>query len=350
MKQHWWKILGVLIVCYTFVAGLLIPLKPGGFRLEPSVVEGGDTAALVLEGYNTHFLTADLSAWLVRKDGRLVEPVGLTAERDDLLRLRFRIPPSEPDAPALDTLQLVVDNPVDGHFQLVLFLRKGGGGTDGPGGPGWLDRSVELHPAGGRSFPFLNTVYESIRNLYFHVPMWFSMFLLAIVAAVRSVQYLNSRDIRRDQHAQALAAIVLLLGGLGLVTGAIWARHTWGDYWSNDPKQVYTAVGLLIYGAYFVLRGAFEDPEKRARLAAVYNVFAFSTLVPLLYILPKLSADSNHPGTGSNIAFGSQDLDNSMRMVFYPAILGWTLIGLWMAQLLYRFQSVRWQLSSRSMP
>ncbi|MEY3050662.1 MAG: hypothetical protein RLY31_447 [Bacteroidota bacterium] len=350
MRQQGWKILGVLIVCYTFVAGLLIPLKPGVFRLEPSVVQAGDTVDLQLEGYNTHFLSEGLSAWLVRRDGRLLEPLRMSAEREDLLRLRFRVPPAEAGAPVLDTLQLVLDNPVDGHFQTVLFLRQGDAMSGGAAGPGWLDRSVELHTAAGRSFPFLNTVYESIRNLYFHVPMWFAMFLLAIVAAVRSVQYLNSRDIRRDQHAQSLAGIVMLFGGMGLVTGAIWARNTWGDYWSNDPKQVYTAVGLLIYGAYFVLRGSFEDPEKRARLAAVYNVFAFSTLVPLLYILPKLSADSNHPGTGSNIAFGSQDLDNSMRMVFYPAILGWTLIGLWMAQLLYRFQVIRHRLAAPPMP
>jgi heme exporter protein C len=101
-----------------------------------------------------------------------------------------------------------------------------------------------------------------------------------------------------------------------------------------------TAVGLLIYGAYFVLRASFEDPEKKARISAVYNIFAFATLIPLLYVIPKLT-DSLHPGAGGNIAFGSQDLDNTMRMVFYPAIIGWTLIGAWMAQLIFRMNRLK---------
>jgi heme exporter protein C len=101
-----------------------------------------------------------------------------------------------------------------------------------------------------------------------------------------------------------------------------------------------TAIALLIYFAYFILRGVFEDPDKRARISAVYNIFAFVALIPLIYVIPRLT-DSLHPGAGGNPAFGSQDLDNTMRLVFYPAIIGWTLIGFWMANLLYRMERVR---------
>ena len=88
------------------------------------------------------------------------------------------------------------------------------------------------------------------------------------------------------------------------------------------------------------MRGAFEDPEKKARISAVYNIFAFATLIPLLYIIPKLT-DSLHPGAGGNIAFGSQDLDHTMRMVFRPAIIGWTLLGVWIAQIILRTSRIR---------
>ena len=83
----------------------------------------------------------------------------------------------------------------------------------------------------------------------------------------------------------------------------------------------------------------FDEYEKGARLAAVYNIFAFASLVPLLYIVPRMFA-SLHPGATGNPAFGSQDLDNTMRMVFYPAILGWTLLGFWIADLRIRYQRV----------
>ncbi len=67
----------------------------------------------------------------------------------------------------------------------------------------------------------------------------------------------------------------------------------------------------------------------------MYNVFAFVALIPLIFVIPRLT-DSLHPGAGGNPALGGEDLDNTMRMIFYPAIIGWTLLGAWMAQLNYR--------------
>jgi heme exporter protein C len=117
----------------------------------------------------------------------------------------------------------------------------------------------------------------------------------------------------------------------------VWANYTWGRPWSNDIKQLMTAVALLIYFAYFILRRSFDEPEKGARLAAAYNIFAFAALIPLLYIVPRMFA-SLHPGATGNPAFGTQDLDNTMRAVFYPAIIGWTLLGFWIAELRIRVQ------------
>ncbi|MEL7120225.1 MAG: cytochrome c biogenesis protein CcsA, partial [Bacteroidota bacterium] len=133
----------------------------------------------------------------------------------------------------------------------------------------------------------------------------------------------------------SLTRIVTIWGVLGLITGAIWAKNTWGAYWSWDVKQNMTAIALLIYFAYFVLRASFEDMEKKARLGAVYNIFAFVALIPLIYVIPRLT-DSLHPGAGGNPALGGEDLDNTMRMIFYPAVIGWTLLAFWMASLWYR--------------
>lgn len=346
MKKHWWKALAVLILLYTFFMGLLVPLKPGLIDVEPAIIEAGKPVTFSVKGYNTNFLSekSSLQAWLVRRDGKLIKPLQTDIADETTMQLNFEVPAFGEQEQLLDTLQLVIDNPLDGHFQSLVFRRQSEGAA---GAALWQEQQVSLHEKKAFTYPFLVNVYESIRNLFYHVPMWFAMFIMAIASAVVSGLYLSSHDPRRDQQALALAKIVMLFGALGLITGAIWARNTWGDYWSNDPKQVYTAIGLLIYGAYFVLRASFEDPDKKGRIAAVYNIFAFATLVPLLYILPKLSPDSQHPGTGSNIAFGEQDLDNTMRTVFYPAIIGWTLMGVWMAQLAFRAEMLRKRLLER---
>lgn len=184
--------------------------------------------------------------------------------------------------------------------------------------------------------PILN---ETIRALYFHVTMWFAMIILMGAALVLSIRYLSTEKLDFDLKANEAAKTGLLLAFIGLLTGMIWARFTWGAFWVNDPKLNGTAVTILIYLAYFVLRSSIDDPKKRARLAAVYNIFAFVMMIVFIGILPRLT-DSLHPGNGGNPAFGKYDMDNNMRMVFYPAVVGWTLIGVWITQLRIRYKKL----------
>lgn len=183
--------------------------------------------------------------------------------------------------------------------------------------------------------PALAILNETIRNLYFHVPMWFGLMILMGISAWYSVQYLRHPHSISDWKAASFAEVGLLFGVLGMLTGMVWAYFTWGDWWSADPKQNTSAIALLLYFAYFVLRGSFNEEQQKARVAAVYNLFAFAALVPLLYILPRMT-DSLHPGNGGNPGFGKYDLDNTMRLVFYPAVIGWTLLGVWIANLKVR--------------
>lgn len=114
--------------------------------------------------------------------------------------------------------------------------------------------------------------------------------------------------------------------------------HGWGD-----PKQNGAAIALLIYFAYFVLRGSVIDMEKKARLSAVYNVFAFFMLFPTLWILPRLS-ESLHPGgqgSEGNPGINGKDMSANMRTVFYPAVIGWTLLGVWISTLQIRYEVLK---------
>jgi len=189
------------------------------------------------------------------------------------------------------------------------------------------------------SVPTLPILYESIRNLYFHVPMWFSMIVLFGVSVFHSIKYLNSGNSSDDLKAVESVNTGIVFGILGIITGAVWAKYTWGQAWSFDVKQNFAAIALLLYFAYLVLRNAIDEEQKRAKISAIYNIFAFPMMVVLLFVLPRLS-DSLHPGNGGNPGFNSYDLDSRMRMVFYPACLGWILIGYWIYTLLYRVRTL----------
>ncbi len=193
--------------------------------------------------------------------------------------------------------------------------------------------------------PILN---ETIRNLYFHVAMWMGMMVLFIVSVVYSVKYLRSGKQLNDFYAVEFANAGILFCTLGLITGSIWANYTWGSPWSNDPKQLGAAIALLIYLAYIVLRNSITDIDKRARIGAVYNIFAFAMLFPTIWILPRL-AESLHPGGMGNPAFNQKDIDARMRIIFWlGAVPGWTLLGVWMTTLRIRLKIMQEKISDHA--
>jgi len=193
--------------------------------------------------------------------------------------------------------------------------------------------------------PAIRQLQETIRNLYYHVCMWFAMMILFTTSVVYSVKHLRTLDYKYDIYAREYAAVGLLLGLLGYATGAIWASYTWADpnnpaYASfgsivREPKLIGAAMAILIYFAYFVLRSSITDIDKRARVSAVYNVFAYAMLFPSIWIVPRL-LPSLHPGQEGNPALNFNDIDSRMRMVFYPAVIGWTLLGVWISTLKIR--------------
>ncbi|MGB3545803.1 MAG: cytochrome c biogenesis protein CcsA [Saprospiraceae bacterium] len=360
--KSWWKILTVIILMYVIFAGMLVPLKSGVALIDSgNAARTGSEVTLRVTGYNTHFQTGEdsLRAWL-----KLDTAHQLAARRAEVHSQReasftFTLPDYLPSTERVAPFTLIVDNAVDGYFvsPAALLVRQDSidpalGVTGWPAGT----QIAGIHPAPGTTFPFRNILEETIRNLYFHVSLWLAMMLLFIAALVYAIRFLRqdrraaagtlaldqgilTPRITADFWSTSLTAVGLLFGILGLLTGSVWAKYTWGSWWNWDIKQFTTLIALLIYGGYFVLRAAFTDPEQRARLAAVYNIFAFAALIPLLYILPRL-ASSLHPGNGGNPALGSDDLDNTMRLVFYPAVIGWTLFGGWLASLLYRLRRV----------
>jgi len=181
---------------------------------------------------------------------------------------------------------------------------------------------------------------HSIRNLFFHVPMWFGMMVLFFISLFYAVKYLRKPNVMYDHYSLEYARTGTVFGILGLITGSIWANAQWGNYWSGDAKQNGAAIALLIYFAYFVLRGSLNDDEKKARIGAVYNIFAFFMLFPTVWILPRL-VESLHPGgmgSEGNPGLNPKDSDWHMKIVFWPAVIGWTLLAVWITTLRIRYQ------------
>jgi len=204
--------------------------------------------------------------------------------------------------------------------------------------------------------PRLPALQETIRNLYFHVCMWFGMMILFTASVVYAVRYLRTNSLRYDIASRQFAVVGIIFGLLGYATGAIWMSYTWADpnvpatasfsEIAREPKLIGAAIALLIYFAYLVLRDSIQDIDKKARLSAVYNIFAFAFLFPSIWIIPRL-LPSLHPGgeggAGGNPALNFRDLAPQMRLVFYPAIIGWTLLGVWIATIKIRLRFIKEQ-------
>ncbi len=133
----------------------------------------------------------------------------------------------------------------------------------------------------------------SFRIFFFHMPIAITSYLAFVVVFVSSVFYLREKALKWDIYARSAAEIGALFSFLVLVTGSIWAKDAWGWYWIWDLRLTTSLVLFLVYLAYLMLRKSLEEPEKRARLAAVFGIMGFLS-VPLSFLSIRLWR-SAHP-------------------------------------------------------
>jgi len=187
--------------------------------------------------------------------------------------------------------------------------------------------------------PQIDILEQTARNLFLHVPMWFTMMIAFTMAFYFSIRYLNSEEMKWDRKAETATAVGLIFGICGLLTGSLWARFTWGTWWTfAEPRMNLSALAMMIFVAYFVLRTAFNDPEKRAKISAVYNIFGVTTIPFLLYIIPR-QLPSLHPGADGNPAFSDMTAPE-LRIIFYPAVIGFIGLSIWMMDIINRYKRI----------
>lgn len=350
MKHTIWKALSIGLLIYVFAMTVMVPLGPGLLELhdtgtvQPSRMEAKSIPVYELIGLGTHWDEAPDGLQVVI---RAKDQVALLEILDIVDATHVRVGLNLPYSLPAKSWDVLVNHPIDGTVLLEngLFL------TDR-----FIDEDLEwplpqlnvYHADLPFHFPYQPRIAETIRNLMLHVPLWFSMFLLMGIGFVASIRQLANTDVSTaDLRASSSVQVGMWFGVLGLLTGSLWARFTWGAWWVDDPQLNGALVTVLVYAGYFVLRSSVGEPALRARLSAVYNLFAFVILVILLMVMPRFS-ESLHPGKGGNPGFNSYDLDSALRAVFYPAVLGWMLLGIWMHQLLFRMERLNQRLEWES--
>ena len=136
---------------------------------------------------------------------------------------------------------------------------------------------------------------EAGRIIVMHVPTAWVTSLAFAVSGIYSALYLWRRRADYDAGAVAAAEVGFVFCILATVTGAIFAQIVWGVFWNWDPRETSILVLLLIYAAYFALRSAIDDLDRRRRLLAAYNLFAAVTMPFLLFVAPRVAESTLHP-------------------------------------------------------
>ncbi len=196
------------------------------------------------------------------------------------------------------------------------------------GGASWLDRAAVGAVGIALAFAFLTPPEVSQGNVarlfYLHVPSVSVAYMAFALALVASVGYLVSRRMAFDHVAVAAAEVGVVFTGFTILTGMIWAKPTWGVYWTWSARLTLTAIMLFVYIGYLALRRAIEDPEARARRAAIYGIVSVIQ-IPVVHFSVVWWRDIHQLGTVANPT-GIQ-MDGILLVAFFAGLVAFMLVA-----------------------
>ncbi len=330
--------ISALLLIYVIIGGLGTALKTGVVSIEPFRIKSDTTSQITIQLYSPLYKDSTLKPVSVvlknsKSESQLWEFRNIERNHDNnTIKSELLVQLGKNASSSSADLFLKLKNPSGDSFFVyypdALWIEKSKSDTNQTNISQWsTNEKTPIVDQVEKGFPNRNILYESIRNLLYHVPMWFSMMFLLGLSMVFSMKYLSTQNLYHDYYSEAFTKIAILNGVLGCITGSIWARVTWQSWWpAEDPKLNGVAIGMLMYFAYLILRSSIKDRYQKARISSVYSVLIYPIFIALIAIMPKLSSTSLHPGTGGSVGFNKYDLDNTLRFYFYPAVLGW--IGL----------------------
>lgn len=349
--SKWSPWIALVGIFYVLIGGLLLPLNPGITGVNKSLLYSDSVQTITVKTYQFPKHTVIRKVWLrttiPNKQGAFsfFEAKVFAQDKVDITKtfaIQTHCILGNSDVKSQD-LDLWVEYNNDLIFLPKSFYLKKSIKDTIQKSANFADFNTKDRPnnSKGLTFPNRVTLNESIRNLFYHVPMWFSMILLLAVAAIFGIRYLTNGNLENEYRFDALIKVGIVCGVLGMITGATWARATWGSWWpKDDPKLNGVAIGMLMYLAYLVLRSTLTDPYQKARISAIYSVFVFPIFIALIAIMPKLAENSLHPGSGDSVGFNQYDLNSTLRMFFWPAVISWIALFWWIADIVYRLRKI----------
>lgn len=134
------------------------------------------------------------------------------------------------------------------------------------------------------------------RIMYLHVPAVLTAYLAFGLVFLGSVGYLLTRRPGWDRLAMAAAEPGVIFTGITIASGSIWGKPTWGTWWTWDARLTSTAVLFLVYVGYLLLRGMIDEPDRRARAAAVVGILGAAN-IPIVHFSVKWWRALHQPAT-----------------------------------------------------
>ena len=191
--------------------------------------------------------------------------------------------------------------------------------------------------------PNIPGLEQRARIMFFHVPMAWVTVIAFLVSMIYGIRYLSRKNAVDDIRSVSSAGLGFLFCFLATVTGSVWAKFNWGSFWNWDPRETSIFLLLLVYAAYFVLRTAVENDEKRGTLSAVYSIIAFVTVPFFIFIMPRV-VPSLHPGSKGDPEGSGPivqiKIDPNMLILFFAALIGFTALFFWMWSVRVRTEKV----------
>jgi heme exporter protein C len=179
---------------------------------------------------------------------------------------------------------------------------------------------------------------ETSRIMFFHVPQAWVATLAFFISMIASCVYLTKRQVKADWLAVTAAELGFLFCILATVTGSIFAKVTWLSFWNWDPRETSIVILLMIYGAYFALRSAVPDIDRKRVFVAAYSILAFATVPFLVFILPRITV-SLHPENTMNPI--DPQMDFRFLIVFLSSLVVHTGVFIWMFNLKFRLLKIQ---------
>ena len=170
----------------------------------------------------------------------------------------------------------------------------------------------------------------SQKIFYFHMPVAIVSFVALAFGAYYGFRFLSTREQRFDTCSRAAMEIALLFVVFTMVTGDLWTRFEWGVWWTWEPRLTTYLILMLIAIAYFVMRNAVDDPERRATYSSVISIIALVD-VPICFMITRLIPSSVHP-----VITREGGMAPDMAMTVMAIMVGMLLVGFALYRLRFR--------------